>query len=81
MRVAAWEVDRGGPEGDLGARLRRAVRGFYERHGRRLPAALAVARVEVEGARAAARGLDLGMPVVVNGGCLVPEVWLGVPEG
>ena len=74
-----FEVDRGGP-GEVKVRLARAVEAFCERHGMVLPAAVVVARAEVERARAAVKALGLGLEVVGSGGCLVGEVWLGLGE-
>ena len=74
-----------GPAGGKAVGRRRAVQAraggaFWERHGMVLPAAVVVARAEVEQGRAAVKALGLGVEVVGSGGCLVGEVWLGMEE-
>jgi len=63
--------------GDLEARLKAAVRAFYQAR-RRLPVAIVVNRTELAAAVGAVKALDLRMPITSSGGCLVPEIWLGV---
>jgi len=66
-------------DGNIEDRLRAALACFYERY-HRLPIAVVVNPSEVAGAKAALRALDLPRLAVQSvGGCLVPEVWLGVP--
>jgi len=57
-------------------RVRAAAKDFYQRE-QELPGAVVVNGAEVEDARTAVAELGLKVSVARNGGCLVPEVWLG----
>jgi len=60
--------------------LREALRDYYARHGR-LPGSVVVHKSLVREATEALAALELPrLPVKGVGGCLVPEVWLQVPE-
>jgi len=75
MKVSLYEVYRDG-HGDVRDRIKTAVREFYRRHNA-LPVEIVVHKTLVEQAQAA---LDSNLPVRGSGGCLKPEVWLGVGD-
>ncbi len=76
--VIQYLVYRNG-HGNIEDRLRAALAYFYERY-HCLPIEVVVNPSEVAGAKTALRALDLPRLAVQSvGGCLVPEVWLGVP--
>lgn len=60
-------------------RLRAAVTAYYQDR-RALPAGIVVSPGELDAAKAAAVTLGLKIPVGGMGGCLVPEIWLEVPD-
>lgn len=60
-------------------RLKSAVAAYYQAR-RALPAAIAVNPAELPAAATAAAALGLKIPVVGMGGCLIPEIWLEVPD-
>jgi len=71
-----FKTYRNGHEG-VEERIKAAVTRFYAERGV-LPVMIVVHKGEVEEARAAAGELELRVEVQGTGGCLVPEVWLGV---
>lgn len=60
-------------------RIKAAVAAYYQAH-RALPAGIAVSPGEVAAAASATAVLELRIPVRGIGGCLVPEIWLEVPD-
>jgi 8-oxo-dGTP pyrophosphatase MutT (NUDIX family) len=58
------------------ARIQKTVKNFYETH-KVLPASIAVNGQEVDAAREVAEELGLDVPVEVNEGACLGEVWLG----
>lgn len=65
--------------GDVEPRIRNAAKAFHSEHGL-LPACIVVNPTELDKARAVCKALELKVPVKSIGGCLVPEVWLQIPE-
>jgi len=65
--------------GAMEARLRAALIDFYKRRGT-LPSLIMVHPAELGQAEAACKALEVKHPVAACGGCLIPEVWLGLPE-
>lgn len=77
--TGAYAVYRNG-HGDLTERLREALRDYYARYGQLPPGVVVHPSLKEETAKALA-ALDLPqMPVGGAKGCLVPEVWLPLPE-
>ena len=81
-KARSHEIHRNGKGNDLQTFLREAIRNFYRRRNRALPVEVVAPRSQVDAVRAALKALDLaGIPLSTTGGCLVGEVWLGLPDG
>jgi hypothetical protein len=65
--------------GTVEARIKTACQLFYKDR-REAPAAVIVNPTELQAALEAREALALTIPVNVTGGCLIPEVWLELPE-
>jgi len=77
--MTRYVIYRDGKHLEVEERIKEAVADFYRRH-RALPVSVLVHPSEEDTARAALKALDLKMRVETSGGCLIPEVWLAVPE-
>jgi hypothetical protein len=73
-----YQVYRNGG-GTVEARIKTACQLFYK-DLREAPAAVIVNPTELQAALEAREALALKVPVASSGGCLVPEVWLELPE-
>ena len=81
MKRGVYEAYRSGDgQEGLADLLRRSVALFYRRHGC-LPQTVVVHKSQLEKARKGLEALDLShLSLITTGGCLVQEVWLGLPD-
>jgi hypothetical protein len=76
--MVSYQVYRNGG-GPIEGRIKAALLDFHKRRGT-LPAQVIVNPTEYAQAAAALDALEVARPVSVSGGCLVPEVWLELPD-
>ncbi|MBN1975945.1 MAG: hypothetical protein JW918_00965 [Anaerolineae bacterium] len=76
--MTSYQVYRNGG-GTIEARIKAACQLFYKDR-RRAPVQVVVNPAEHQAAREACGALALAIPVASSGGCLIPEVWLQLPD-